>query len=264
MRIVTLLTDFGSRDGFVGVMKGILWSRAPHCQVVDLTHEIEPGDIRSAAFVLFNVHRWFPPGTVHVAVVDPGVGSPRPALAVRTARAWYVGPDNGVLSWALRGQKLRTIRRIENKALFLHPVSQTFHGRDVFAPVAAYLAGGGHAEKLGPVAHEWQQIPWPEPIQHDNTWRGEILYVDRFGNALTNLPHSLPGWNRPFLFLVRGKKTVRFPAGRFYAEVPRGKPIAVPGSSGFWELALHGDSAARRFGLAPGDPVHLVPAHKGM
>lgn len=260
MRIVTLITDFGLRDGFVGVMKGVILGRAPQCRVVDLSHEIEPGDIQSAAFVLYNAHRWFPVGTIHVAVVDPGVGGSRSALAIRTDRAWFIGPDNGVLSWAVRDQAVRSARQITNPRLFLRPVSQTFHGRDVFAPVAAHLARGGRADQIGPEVQSWKQIPWPVPDRVAGGWRGEILYLDRFGNALTNILTGdfQPEDGAPWAFVVPGRKRARFPVGRFYAGVGSGEPIAVPGSSGFWELAVNGGSAAQRFGLKPGDPVEVV------
>lgn len=259
MRIVTLTTDFGLRDGFVGVMKGVLLSRAPRVEVVDLSHEVPPGNVQAAAFVLMNAHRYFPRGTVHVVVVDPGVGSERAALVVRTDHGLYLGPDNGVLSWALREENKLEVRRIENAELFLRPVSQTFHGRDVFAPVAAYLVGGGSVERVGPATREWVVLPWPEPRYRGGACEGEIVYVDRFGNALSNLPHLVVqnphrGW-----FTVTGRKGVRFPACSCYAEVPEGRPVAVPGSSGFWELAVFGGSAAAQFGLRCGDKVVFRP-----
>ncbi|MDW8382197.1 MAG: SAM-dependent chlorinase/fluorinase [Verrucomicrobiota bacterium] len=260
MRIVTLLTDFGLRDGFVGVMKGVLLSRAPKIQLVDLSHEVAPGDVRSAAFILMNSERYFPSGTVHVVVVDPGVGSDRAALVARTPRGFYVGPDNGVLSWALRRQRVVEVRRIENTNLFLHPVSQTFHGRDIFAPVAAYLCRAGHVRRVGPPALSWVQIPWPEAVFSEADCWGEIVYVDRFGNALTNLPWDESACAGAQWLEVRSQRKLRFPVCQCYADARHGQPVAVPGSSGFWELALSGGSAAERLGLRPGDKVRL---HKG-
>jgi len=261
MRCITLTTDFGHRDGFVGIMKGVILSRAPRAVVVDLSHEIAPGDVHAAAFVLMNAHRYFPQGAVHVVVVDPGVGGPRHALAARTRRAYYVGPDNGVLSWALRQEEGIEVRRIENSDLFLKPVSRTFHGRDVFAPVAAHLCSGGSFSCVGPGTCDWVRLPWSEPSASAMGWSATVVYIDRFGNALTNLPVDLPpaaaaGETRG-AFLLKNRHKVRFPLRPFYGAVPPGRPVAVPGSSGFWELAVHGGSAAATYGLQPGDTVEL-------
>ncbi|MCX7868226.1 MAG: SAM-dependent chlorinase/fluorinase [Limisphaera sp.] len=264
MQCITLTTDFGHRDGFVGIMKGVILTRAPRALLIDVSHEIAPGDVRAGAFVLMNAHRYFPPGTVHLAVVDPGVGSSRRALAVRTRRAFYVGPDNGVLSWAVSQDPVLEARWIENSELFLQPVSQTFHGRDIFAPVVAYLCRGGRMSRVGPEADDWIRLPRPDPIRSGaDAASGEVLYVDRFGNAITNLPVELSPRGAPRIrgvFMVRKRSSARFPAHAFYGAVPRGRPVAVPGSSGFWELAVHGGSAADKYGLRPGDPVEWSAA----
>src|SRR5208283_126339 len=163
MNLITLTTDFGTRDWFVGTMKGVILSRCPRAAIVDITHEIPAGDIRAGAFALAAGCRFFPKGTVHVAVVDPGVGSARHAIVVQTANYFFVGPDNGVLSFALAKEKIKTIRRLENKGIFLQPVSCTFHGRDIFAPVAARLCRGFPIHKLGPLQKDFVRLPWPEP-----------------------------------------------------------------------------------------------------
>lgn len=267
MQCITLTTDFGQRDGFVGIMKGVILTRAPRARVLDITHDLPPGDVRAAAFVLMNAHRYFPAGTVHVAVVDPGVGGPRRALVARTPRAFYVGPDNGVLSWALSQDPPLEARWIENPKLFLHPVSQTFHGRDVFAPVAAYLCRGGQFSRVGPKAHDWIRLPQPGPLRlSPGVAAGEILYVDRFGNAITNLsvkrsPEAVPCIEGAFV--VKKRSSIRFPARAFYGAVAPGRPVAVPGSSGFWELAIHGGSAAEKHKLRPGDPVEWRSEQRG-
>lgn len=151
MNIITLTTDFGARDWFVGAMKGVILGINPRASIVDVTHEIPGGDVRGGAFVLAASYRFFSRGTVHVAVVDPGVGSRRDAIAAQTVDYFFVGPDNGVLSLALSGEKIKVIRRLENKKFFLKPVSQTFHGRDILALVAAWLSKGTPCPKLGPV-----------------------------------------------------------------------------------------------------------------
>ena len=191
MSVITLTTDFGTRDWFVGTMKGVIASIAPRSTVVDLTHDLPPGDIRGGAFALAASHRFFPKGTIHVAVVDPGVGSRRKAIAVQTAKGVFVGPDNGVLSWALAKEKIRAIHALENEAYFLQPVSRTFHGRDIFAPVAAHLSRGVPIQKLGPALKDFVRLDWPEPRVRRGGFEGEVVYIDRFGNAITNLEGGL-------------------------------------------------------------------------
>src|SRR5262249_52467868 len=157
------LTDFGLADWFVGSMKGVILSINPRARIVDITHDIAPGETRAAAFALMASYRFFPAGTVHVAVVDPGVGSARKAIAVRTANYFFVGPDNGVLSWALRSERVNAIHRLENAAYMLQPISHTFHGRDIFAAVAAHLASGVEPRKFGRATKDFDRLLWPVP-----------------------------------------------------------------------------------------------------
>src|SRR5436190_23539094 len=162
-RLVTLLTDFGTADWFVASMKGVLARLAPGTGIIDITHDISPGDMRAGAFALAASYRFFPKGTVHVAVVDPGVGSDRRAIAVRTTNYHFVGPDNGLLSWALKREEIKTVRALENTAYLLHPISHTFHGRDIFAPVAAHLSRGVPIHRFGPARKDLVRLEWPEP-----------------------------------------------------------------------------------------------------
>lgn len=255
--LLTLTTDFGLQDPFVGIMKGVILGRCPGACIVDLTHGLPPGDVRAGAFALLTAHRFFPPGTIHVAVVDPGVGSGRPALAARTRDAFFLGPDNGLLSWVLSGVEPVEVRRLENARLWLQPVSATFHGRDVFAPVAAHLAKGGRFDAVGPRATDWVRLPWPAADKTSTGWRGEVVYVDRFGNAITNLPASAAADARPGACVqLPGRR--RVPLGAFYQAVPSGRPVAVPGSSGFLEIAINGGDAARALKLRVGTPVMLL------
>jgi len=189
--VITLTTDFGTYDWFVGTLKGVIADIAPKAKVIDLTHDLPPGDIRGGAFALEAGCRFFPKGTVHVAVVDPGVGSRRKAIAVQTASGVFVGPDNGVLSWALAKEKFVAIQVLENEDYFLHPVSQTFHGRDVFAPVAAHLSRGVPIKKFGPALKDFVRLDWPEPRRQRGGVEGEVVYIDRFGNAITNIGSEL-------------------------------------------------------------------------
>lgn len=256
MSVITLSTDFGLSDSFVGTMKGVILNRAPRATIVDLTHGIAPGDVRAGAFALLTGYRYFPQRTVHVVVVDPGVGSARRAIAVQTRDFCFVGPDNGVLSWALAHETVRSVRLIGNERLWLQPVSRTFHGRDVFAPVAAYLARGGTFERLGPAVTDFVQLPWPRVQEADGNLVGEVLVVDRFGNAITNLPEpSAPAKPAGNVVLAGRRRSCRV-AG-CYDAVPTGRAVAVFGSSGFLEIAINGGSAATQLRLRAGTRVTL-------
>ncbi len=252
--IVTLTTDFGSRDWFAGTMKGVILAINRAATIVDLTHEVPPGDIRSGAFSLLAACRYFPRGTVHVAVVDPGVGSRRRAVAVETPNYYFVGPDNGLLALALSREKITRIRSLDNGDYFLQPVSHTFHGRDLFAPVAAHLSRGLKIEKLGRAVDQLETIPWPAPRKTATGVFGEIVYIDCFGNAFTNLSSSIfeP---QPAATSVMVKGKLRCPLRSHYQSVPAGRPVAVPGSSGFLEIAINAGSAAARLKLKVGDAV---------
>lgn len=236
-------------------MKGVIAHLAPNARVIDLTHEVPPGDIRCGAFSLMASCRYFPKGTVHVAVVDPGVGSKRTSLAVQTADYFFVGPDNGLLSWALLPEKIKAIHALENQAYFLPPVSRTFHGRDIFAPVAAHLACGVPVREFGPALKEFVRLEWPAPQTIRRDVHGQVVYLDRFGNAITNLDSAslrALGDNKIYV-LVKGKRLCS--VADYYSAVPAGESIAVIGSSGFLEIAFNAGSAAERLGLHVGDPV---------
>lgn len=256
MRTITLLTDFGIDDWFVGAMKGVISDIAPRANVIDLTHGIGPGNVRAAAFALAASCRFFPRQTVHVVVVDPGVGTARAAVAARTRDYFFVGPDNGVLSWALRHEDIIEIRHLENRHYFRPPISQTFHGRDVFAPVAAHLSRGAPLARFGRRVEDFVRLPWPDPCIEPSGIRGEILYVDHFGNAISNVPNTLcdPGKAAARVRLPRRRS---FPLLACYQAVRAGKAVAVPGSTGFIELALNEGSAARALGLKAGTPITI-------
>lgn len=264
--IITLTTDFGLRDSFVGVMKGVILSECPRVRIVDITHEVPPGDVRAGAFVLLTAFRFFPRNTVHVAVVDPGVGSNRQSIVARTSDSTFIGPDNGLLSWALAGVRRVEVRQIKNASFCLPSVSATFHGRDIFAPVAARLACGARFTDIGPRMEKWTMLPWPEPRRTDGGWLGEVVYVDQFGNAITNLPTALvesASGSVGAEVSIRGRR--RVPVMSFYRSVARGLPVAVPGSSGYIEIAINGGNAARILRIACGTTIRLmVPAVTGV
>lgn len=255
MQIITLTTDFGTQDWFVGTMKGVITRINPKATVIDITHEIPAGDIRAGAFALMASYRFFPPGTVHMAIIDPGVGSQRKATAVQTTNYFFVGPDNGVLSFALAREKIKSIHRLENKRYFLHPVSHTFHGRDIFAPVAAHLSRGVAINKLGPKQKDILRLRWSAPKISQNHVSGQVIYVDRFGNSITNIGNEiLAHFGKPHVF--KGSKRL-CAIEPFYQSVPAGKAVAVPGSSGFLEIAVNGGSAAKSLSLKIGATVTI-------
>jgi len=256
--VITLTTDFGTQDWFVGTMKGVILGIQPGARPVDITHEIAPGDIRAGAFALMAAAPYFPKGTIHVVVVDPGVGSQRRAIAVKTKRALFIGPDNGVLTWALRKETIVTARQITDEKFFQHPVSRTFHGRDIFAPTSAHLCAGKKFSQLGPKINDWVQLPWPNPAQSEKGLAGEIIYIDRFGNAITNLAHDLlreDEWARAKIVLKRHK--LGAPSNSYAATKP-GKLLAILSSAGFLEIAVNGGAATRQLKLNCGDAVKVL------
>ncbi len=255
MDLITLITDFGTRDWFVGTMKAVMLKINPRATVIDITNEIPPGDISAGAFALAASYKFAPKGTVHVVVVDPGVGSARGAIAVETGDYFFVGPDNGVLSWALRREKIRTMRLIKNERFRLKPLSRTFHGRDIFAPVAAHLSKGLQIRMLGPELTEIVKLPWPEPAKRKNVIKGEIVYIDRFGNAITNIAETDVVPSESARAQVQIGRKLRCALAEFYGSVKAGQPVAVFGSSGLLEIAVNRDSAAKQFGLRVGQKV---------
>lgn len=259
MRIITLTTDFGLEDWFVGTMKGVILSINPSATIADISHGIQAGDIRAGAFALAASYRLFPKGTVHLAVVDPGVGSKRKMIAVRTKNYFFVGPDNGLLSWALARESVQAVHRLENKRFFLPNVSTTFHGRDIFAPVAAHLSKGVPIGKLGPPVSNYKALPPREPTRRGGQIVGEIIYIDRFGNAITNIGHACLSQEcstcRQFKVVI-GNRIL--PLADFYEAVPKGKPVAVVGSTGHLEIAINGGSAAERLALEVGGVVTIL------
>lgn len=247
-RVITLLTDFGTADGYVGEMKGVLASSAPDVALVDIAHDLAPQDVDGARLALARYWHRFPAGTVHLVVVDPGVGGPRAALAVESEGRLLVGPDNGVLSPALlhAGARCVTLAMPASAA-------PTFHGRDVFAPAAAELARGTPVDSLGMPCMSPVVRRTPDAVRRDDgSVAGVVITIDRFGNAVTNLV----SW-RGGMIEVGGR---RLAIARTYAEVESGTPVALVGSSGLVEIAVRDGSAAAQLGLRRGNVVVLLPA----
>lgn len=246
--LITLLTDFGTADGYVAELKGTLLTLAPGATIVDLTHEIPPHDVESGRLALARYWRRFPPRTVHVAVVDPGVGGARAALAVESDERLLVGPDNGLLSPALLARSARVVALTAPAA-----AAPTFHGRDVFAPAAAALALGAALDALGAAHPEPVVRRTPEPHRlDDGAVSGEVIAVDRFGNAVTNFVGARGG-----TVTVNGAALV---VQRTYASAAPGAVVAVCGSTGLIEIAVREGSAAEQLGLGRGSRVLFRPA----
>ena len=249
--IITLLTDFGTADGYVGEMKGVLYSRAPECRVVDISHDIAAQDIEQGRLTLARYWRRFPVGTVHIVVVDPGVGTGRRAIAVASDGRYLVGPDNGVLSPALLVAGARVV------SLPTPPhASATFHGRDVFAPAGALLASGAPVDSLGPSVDDPIILRTPEATRlPDGSIAGQVIGTDRFGTLITNLVAPRGGTVE-----VAGRSVG--PLQRTYSDVASGALLALVGSSGLVEIAVRDGSAARELSAGRGTPVLLRPAHR--
>lgn len=246
---IVLLTDFGTKDYYVGVMKGVILDHCPGATIVDLCHELPPQDIRAGAYCLRASVSYFPKGAIFVAVVDPGVGSSRRVIWGRSARHQFLAPDNGVLSWI--EEEILEAREVRNEKLWLPSVSATFHGRDIFAPVAGRLARGLASSLLGPKVRDMKRIPVPRPKRAGRRVRGELLWLDRFGNAVTSLGPEDAGRASRIFFRGRDLGPVR----SHYAQAPQGKPLALFGSSGYLELSVRDGSFARRYRASVGDPV---------
>ena len=253
--LITLTTDFGLTDHYVGVMKGVIATIAPEARVIDLCHEVPAHGVGQAAFTIAQSYRYFPPGTVHVVVVDPGVGSARKALLVEAGGRRFVAPDNGVLSQVFEKENYRAWS-IDAERFALKPTSNTFHGRDLFAPVAAHAAGGRASEDFGEPVEHLVRLPPTAPREiAPGIWRGRVLAIDRFGNIVTNLAADMAGVDVRFRLRV-GKAEVAVSAAA-YEEAPTGEVFAIAGSSGYMELSLREESAAAKAQVVVGDPVEL-------
>jgi hypothetical protein len=259
-RPVALLTDFGYRDAYVGVMKGVLLARCPEAPVLDLTHGVPPQDLLFGALSLLAAVPYYPDNTVFLAVVDPGVGSARRPVVLRSGERLFVGPDNGLLWPAAARIGEPEAFRLDRPEYWLPRPGATFHGRDIFAPVAASLAAGHRPEELGSRIGDPVRLEIPTCRRTPAWIDGEILLVDHYGNAVTNLrpedlDHPAPG---SLLFNI-GARTLRGPATH-YGAVPPGEPLVVLGSLGYYEVAVNGGSAAETLVLRRGTPVRALVA----
>ncbi|HXM40734.1 MAG TPA: SAM-dependent chlorinase/fluorinase [Bryobacteraceae bacterium] len=256
--LITLTTDFGLSDHYVGAMKGVILSICPRVRIVDISHGVGAFEIAEAAFTLSQAYRYFPRGAVHVVVVDPGVGTSRRPIVAQAAGQYFVAPDNGVLSMIYAREKHK-VRAISNARYFLQPVSNTFHGRDIFAPVAAHLAGGVAPARLGKIVADYLRLDFDKPARTGRrTWTGAILKVDRFGNLVTNFSEKdFPDLDkRAFEIAVGPQRIVTF--ARNYAERGPGEAFLILGSAAYYEISVSQSSAAKLLGCAAGAPLELT------
>ncbi len=252
VRVITLTTDFGLEDAYVAAMKGVILGLAPDAVLVDVSHQVPPQDVLHAALLLEGILPCFPPQTIHLVVVDPGVGTERRPIAIGTEQGLFVGPDNGVLTPALDLPGEKTVVHLTESRFFRHPVSPTFHGRDLFAPVAAHLARGVPLEALGPRIADPIRLDLPRPAPAGpGVWLAEVVHVDRFGNCITNLrAEDLEGPPEAWTFEVAGHLLRGLQ--HTYGAVPKGALLALVGSSGRVEVAQREGHAARALGLGRG------------
>ncbi len=260
MSLITLLTDFGSTDGFSGILKGVIWSICPEAKIADISHEIPPQDIRKGAYTLQRAYPYFPPGTVHLAVVDPGVGTERRPLVARLGDWFFVGPDNGLFTCVYEDAEANLWNmefiQLTNSRYFLPEVSTSFHGRDIFAPAAAHLARGVSMSELGTVLRDPVRLLLPHPEKTANGWKVHITDCDRFGNLLTDLPAAR----------VKSPATVHVRLGNreivgiktSYGTASTGELIALCNSQGLLEIAVVNGSAAQVIDGIPGLIVEVV------
>ena len=252
--LITLTTDFGTRDGFVAQMKGVLLTINPDVRLVDVTHHIEPFSILEGALVLKGLSSYYPPKTIHLAVVDPGVGGKRRAVVLDAGDQYYVGPDNGLFSLVLTAQPLWKMREIRSKDYMLPDPHPTFHGRDLFAPTAAFLSTGKSFESVGPEVHDPVILTVADVKIMADHLEGEVIYVDRFGNLTTNI--DVGRLNHPVGCIRVGRVEIDG-MSFFYDQVEEGRPLALINSFGYLEIGINRGDAAKSLGIGKGEKVHV-------
>jgi S-adenosylmethionine hydrolase len=257
MPVITLTTDFGECDHYVAAMKGVILSIAPRARIIDVTHAITPYEVGEAAFAIAQTFEFYPKKTIHVVVVDPGVGTARRPILVEADGQYFIGPDNGVLSLVYARRKA-AVREIANRRYFRRNVSHTFHGRDIFAPAAAHLAMGIRPATVGPLIDDYLRSTVDKPDRTGTRcWAGVVLKVDRFGNLITNFHiDDFPAVTERPIVMISGVTKVEKVVETF-AEGGPNEPAVLVGSSGYLEVVVNQGSAARILGCGPGSPVEL-------
>ncbi len=261
-KIITLTTDFGLQDYYVGALKGVILNIAPHARLIDISHNIPPQDIMAGAWVIQNAAMLYPEGTVHLVVVDPGVGTERKPVALKINDHFFVGPDNGIFSLLTKDEKFEAVH-LTNRGFWRSTPSSTFHGRDIFAPVAAYLSTGTKLSKLGEPMDDLETYRWASPIADKDGLQGWIIHIDKFGNLITNLSASV-------IDKVTGQKDLKLYVGNTiltnivdtFGSVVEGEPAAYIGSSGMLEIAINKGNAQEMLGVKKGAQISLVLQHE--
>ena len=259
--IIALLTDFGEKDYFVSSLKGVIASINPSAKIIDVTHQVPSFDVLAGSFVLFASYRFFPKETIFVAVVDPTVGSPRKILLVETNKYFFIAPDNGILSLVLEEEDVVQLREISNPKFFLQQTGVTFDGRDKMAPVSAWLSQGLSPEEFGPQARITKKKVLSSPHQTADEIDGTVLYNDKFGNLITNVPSSqldplVKKYGQEAVRLIAGENIIMY--GDFYSAVPIGEPVFLFGSLGLIEIAVREGSAFNKLKVKPGDSIKIT------
>jgi S-adenosylmethionine hydrolase len=256
--IITLLTDFGTKDHYVASMKGVILKINPQCTLVDITHHVNPHDIREGAFILANTYSHFPIGTIHLSVVDPGVGGKRKPILLVTQNYFFVGPDNGLFTLVAQREKVKQVVVLTQKKYFLPKVSKTFHGRDLFAPVAAHLSLGIKPTALGYEINSLEKTGFQKPIVREGKLLGEILHIDTFGNLVSNIDkEKFSRFIRGCPFVLRGGRKTIHSLKNGYWEGKKGELIALLGSSGLLEISVIEGNAQKELKVKRGDPIWI-------
>jgi S-adenosylmethionine hydrolase len=254
--VITLLTDFGTKDYYVASMKGAILGINPRCTLIDITHQVSLHDIAEGAFILANAYSSFPKGTIHLSVVDPGVGSPRKPILLVTTNYFFVGPDNGLFTFAIRREKVKQAVALTNPEFFLPRVSTTFHGRDLFAPVAAHLSLGVRPEAFGSVIGSWKELKFRKPETQGGELVGEFLHIDTFGNLVTNIDGGeLLSFAKGHPFVIKAGKRRIHGMKKGYWEGQKREPIALFGGGGFLEISVREGNAQKMLKIKRGDRV---------
>jgi S-adenosylmethionine hydrolase len=257
---ITITTDFGTKDGFVGTMRGVIWKICPDAQIADITNEIAPQNVQEGAIALWRAYPFFPNGTVHLAVVDPGVGTQRRPIAAKLGSHYFVAPDNGLLTPIIEDAEQKGLPvkfvHLTNQTFWLQDVSHTFHGRDIFAPVAAYLAKGAQLSELGPAITDVIRSPLPKPEKTAAGWKAQIAVIDIFGNLTTNLPASAVEGNSQLTFRLKGVEVKGLIAS--YGQRKPGDLVALVDSEGYIEIAVVNGSGAKKLNAQVGDSVEVI------
>ena len=258
--VITLTTDYGTNDHLVGAMKGVILSINPDAQIIDICHSVIPYDILDGALIIGNAYKYFPPRTIHVVIVDPGVGTTRRPILVASDQQYFVAPDNGVLSSVYEQTEALYGWHVTAEHYFRNPVSNTFHGHDIFAPVAAWLSKSWQTSSFGDAVTDFVRFALPKPKAAGNTIKGVVLRIDSFGNVLTNFtPQDVPALAAP-----DGKFTISVGNAQIskvfatFAQGPPGEPIGVIGSSGYLEISVNKGNAARTLGVSRGAEVTIT------